>query len=131
MAEKTEAQYIDDILQLYGGWKADVLSAVRQAITETDPNITEAVKWRMATRPEGLPVWSCSGIVCLAETFKNDIKLVFRKGAVMKDSDHVFNARLQSKTDRAIAFQEGDSVPREAIQRLVREGIRLNSERQK
>ncbi len=129
MTSKTEAQYVDDILHLYGGWKAEFLAAIRQAVTETDPRITEAVKWRMASRPEGLPVWSNDGIICLAETFKNDIKLVFTKGAVMQDDNNIFNARLQSKTDRAIEFHEGDIVPKSAIQKLVRQAIQLNAQR--
>jgi hypothetical protein len=74
-------------------------------------------------------VWSSNGIVCLVETFKNDMKLVFAKGACMDNLQHLFNARMQSSTDRAIEFHEGDTVPVEAIQRIVAEGVRLNAEK--
>ena len=80
----------------------------------------------MPTRPEGLPIWYHDGIMCLAETFKNDIKLVFTKGARMKDPHNLFNARLKSKTDRAIEFHDGDTVNTAALRALVQEAVALN-----
>lgn len=126
MQQEIPAEEIANIIKLYGGWKGEVLSQIRTAIMTVDANITEEVKWKMASRPEGLPVWYCEGIMCLAETFKNDIKLVFTKGAFMKDPKALFNARLQSKTDRAIELHNGDTVDGEGIQGLIREAIALN-----
>ena len=127
MENKSDSEQIDDMIKLYGGWKGEVLSRIRAAIKVADPEVVEEVKWRMRTRPEGLPVWSHEGIMCLAETFKNDIKLVFTKGANMEDPNGLFNARLKSSTDRAIEFHEGDPIDAVAIRSLVIEAIGLNT----
>jgi len=127
MAEKTATQQIDDIITTYDGWKGETLSRLRTIITPAEPEIIEEIKWKMPSRPEGLPVWSHNGIVCIAETFKDNIKLVFFKGAQLSDPDSLFNARLKSKTDRAIEFKEGSSCNEKAIAKLVSEAMHLNS----
>jgi len=127
MDDKTASQQVDDIISLYGGWKGETISRLRALIKAADPDVVEAVKWKMRSRPEGLPVWSHNGIICIIETFKNDQKLVFFKGSQMEDRSRLFNARLNSKTDRAIEFHEGGSIDEAAITALVHEAVRLNS----
>lgn len=126
MSEKTSSQQIDDIITLHGGWKGETLSQIRAAIKQADPNVVEEVKWKMPSRPEGLPVWYHNGIMCLAETFKDNIKLVFTKGAQIEDLAEYFNARLNSKTDRAIEFKKDDKVNAAVVQKVVTEAVRLN-----
>lgn len=126
MEDKSASQQIDDIIKLYGGWKGEMLSRLRAVIKQADPDVIEEVKWKMRSRPEGLPVWSHDGILCIAETFKNNIKLVFFKGFQMKDPKELFNARLNSKTDRAIEFHEGDNINEAALKGLVLEAVELN-----
>ena len=127
--DKPASEQIDDIIALYGGWKAETMSRIRAIVKSADPEVLEEVKWKMKSRPEGLPVWSHSGIICLLETFKNDMKLVFTKGAFMTDYQSAFNARLDSSTDRAIEFHEGDVVDEAVITQLVHEAIRLNDQK--
>jgi len=126
MEDKTASQQIDDIISLYGGWKAGFISQIRAIIKAADPEVVEAVKWRMKTRPEGLPVWSHDGIICILETFKNDQKLVFFKGAQLKDPSGLLNARLNSKTDRAIELHEGDTIDEAKLGALITEAVNLN-----
>lgn len=120
------SQQIDNIIKSYGGWKGETLSRLRTLIKTAIPDIVEEVKWKMPSRPEGLPVWSHNGIVCIAETFKNDMKLVFFKGALLKDPHKLFNARLKSRTDRAIEFREGDTIDGTALKALVVEAVEKN-----
>lgn len=129
MEEKPASEQIDDIISQYGGWKGDTVARLRAVIKAADPAVVEEVKWKMASRPEGLPVWYHNGIMCLLETFKNDQKLVFTKGAFMQDPHKLFNARLQSKTDRAIEFHEGDSINEDALRELIVEAVHLNNEK--
>lgn len=126
MEDKTASQQIDDIIKTYGGWKGKLLSRLRAVIRHADPDVIEEVKWKTPSRPEGLPVWSHDGIVCIAETFKNDIKLTFFKGAQTKDPKKLFNARLRSASDRAIEFREGDLVDEAGLKELVLEAVELN-----
>lgn len=127
--EKSASEQIDDVIKLYGGWKAEMLTRLRMIVRQADPDVVEEVKWKMRTRPEGLPVWSHDGIVCMTETFKNDMKLVFPKGAKMKDPKKLFNARLNSSTDRAIEFRDGDTIDESALKGLVLEAVKLNEEK--
>lgn len=126
MEEKSASQQIDDIIKTYGGWKGETLSRLRTMIKQTDPDVIEEVKWKTPSRPAGLPVWSHDGILCIAEAWKDNVKLIFLKGAQMKDPKKLFNARLKSKTDRAVEFHEGDSVNEAALKELILEAVELN-----
>lgn len=126
MEEKPANQQIDDIIKMYGGWKGANIAQLRAVILAADQAIVEEVKWKMANRPEGLPVWSHNGIICLLETFKDNQKLVFVKGAQMVELSQHFNARLNSKTDRAIEFHESDTIDKTVLTKLVNRASRLN-----
>ncbi len=127
MEEPSASQQIDNIIALHPGWKGELVSRLRQIILSVDPEIIEEVKWKMRTRPEGLAVWSRNGMLCFVEIWKDNVKLLFPKGAKLDDPQKLFNARLESKDIRAIEFREGDVVEAEGLKELVVEGIRLNS----
>lgn len=131
MEDLSASEQIDAIIKTYGGWKGETLARLRAVINGADPTLVEEIKWKMRSRPEGLPVWSHKGIVCLVETFKNDMKLVFAKGYQIEDPKQLFNARLKSKTDRAIEFHEGDEVDEEGVKQLVLEAVQINDLRAK
>lgn len=128
MSEKPASEQIDDIINQYDGWQAGLLVKLRKLINDTDQSITEEVKWKMPSNPKGLPVWSSNGIVCIVQTFKNDTKLVFFKGAFLDDPKNLFNARLNSATDRAIEFHEGDPIDEDGTKALVIEAVKYNAE---
>lgn len=119
MSDKSPSKQIDDIIEQYGGWKGDAIKRLRAIITDADPTLVEEIKWKTASRPEGLPVWAHDGIVCLIETWKDNIKLIFFKGAQLADPDKLFNARLESSTVRAIELHEDDSIDTAGIKGLV------------
>ncbi len=89
--------------------------------------MVEEVKWRKPSNPMGVPVWSHDGIVCIGEALKNAVRLTFPKGASIKDSKELFNARLDSNSVRAIDFHEGDAVEKAALKALILESVRLNT----
>lgn len=125
--DKSASHQIDDIIKSYGGWKGEQIARLRALIKSADPDIVEEIKWKMRTRPEGLPVWSHDGIVCFVETWKDNIKLLFPKGAQFKDPKKLFNSRLQSKDIRAIEFKEGDTVDIANLIELIRGAVKINS----
>lgn len=129
MDDRSPARQIDDIIKQYGGWKGDVIKRLRAIIKDADPGITEEIKWKTPTRPEGLPVWTSSGIVCFIETWKDNIKLIFFKGAELADPKKLFNARLKSSTVRAIELREGEPIDQSGIKALVGEAVALNTSR--
>jgi hypothetical protein len=107
-------------------WRADVLRRVRKLIMETDPAITEEVKWRKPSNPAGVPVWSRDGMICTGETYKSAVKLTFAKGALLADPASLFNASLEGNARRAIDIREGDTIDAAALKRLIRAAVALN-----
>ena len=124
---KTPSQEIDAIIKEPGDWRGKKLSQLRALIKKADPTVVEEVKWKKPSKPSGVPVWSHDGIICVADTLKNAVRLTFPKGAQIKDPKKLFNTRLESNTVRAIDFHESDAVDEAALQALVLDAVRLNS----
>jgi hypothetical protein len=125
----TPAREIDAIIRQYGDWRGRRLSELRALIRMADPAAVEEVKWKMPSKPLGVPVWSHDGIICVGEALKSAVRLSFPNGAMVKDPKKLFNARLESRTVRAVDFFEGDVVNKAALKGLVREAARLNTSR--
>ena len=104
-----------------------MVSRLRALIKQADPAFVEEVKWKKPSKPMGVPVWSHEGILCLADTLKNAVRLTFPQGAQMKDPTKLFNTRLESNTVRAIDFHEGDPVDEAALEPLILEAVGLNT----
>jgi hypothetical protein len=120
------AQEIDAIISNSDDWRGDMLSRLRGIVLGAGPAVVEEVKWKKPSRPEGVPVWSLDGIVCIGEMLKNAVRLTFPKGAQIKDPKKLFNARLSSASVRAIDFYEGEDVPEAALKALILEAVGLN-----
>jgi hypothetical protein len=124
---KTPSQQIDAIIQEPGDWRGKKLSQLRALIKKADPAVVEEVKWKKPSNPSGVPVWSHEGIICIADTLKNAVRLTFPKGAQIKDRKKLFNTRLDSKTVRAIDFHEDDAVDEAALKALILDAVALNT----
>lgn len=120
------SEEIDVIIRKSGDWRGETLSRLRGIVLGAGPAVVEEVKWKKPSRPEGVPVWSLDGIVCIGEMLKNAVRLTFPKGAQMKDPKKLFNARLNSGSVRAIDFREGETVPEAALRALILEAVALN-----
>jgi hypothetical protein len=127
MTDRSSSQQIDDIIKMHADWQGEVLSRLRGLILQASPgSIEEEVKWKKPSKPEGVPVWSSNGNICIGETLKNAVRLTFPKGAMLKDPNKLFNTRLDGNMVRAIDFHEGDAVEGPALQSLVLEAMKLN-----
>ena len=107
-------------------WRGEVLSRIRELILQADPKAVEVRKWKKASNPAGVPVWSHDGIICTGETYKTYIKLTFAKGAALKDPSRLFNAGLEGNVRRAIDIHEGDKINEQAFKQLIRAAVRHN-----
>lgn len=125
-ADESGAQLIDAKIKELGDWRGDMLAHVRRLIKQADPGIVEEVKWRKASNPSGVPIWSHDGMVCTGESYKNAVKVTFAYGAKLKDPKHLFNASLEGGTRRAIDLHEGDRIDEAAFKALIREAVALN-----
>jgi hypothetical protein len=121
------AEEIDLSIAALGDWRGETLSRMRQLIKEASPEVVEEVKWRKPSNAmAGVPVWSCAGIVCTGETYKDKVKLTFAKGAALADPAKLFNASLDGGTRRAIDIRAGEEIDARAFQALVRAAVALN-----
>ena len=75
---------------------------------------------------DGSPVWSCDGMIAVANAHKEKVKLTFMHGAKLADPGKLFNAGLGGDTWRAIDLFEGDKVELRALTALVRTAIDYN-----
>jgi hypothetical protein len=125
-AMRRYAKEVDSIIGTSGDWRGETLGRLRGIVLGAGPAVVEEVKWKKPSRPEGVPVWSVDGIVCIGEMLKNAVRLTFPKGAQLKDPKKLFNARLDSSSVRAIDFCEGEKMPEAALRALVIEAAGLN-----
>lgn len=127
MEERSASEQIDDIIENAGDWRGTTLARLRAAIRDADPSVVEEVKWKKPSRPEGVPVWSHQGILCVADTLKNAVRLTFPKGAQLQDPKKLFNTRLDSKTVRAIDFRKDGTIDEAGLQALLFDAVQLNT----
>jgi len=123
------SQQIDARIKELGDWRGRTLSQLRALVTRADPGIVEEVKWKKPSNPMGVPVWSYDGIVRIGEALKNAVRLTFPKGASVRDSRKLFNARMDSNTVRAIDIHEHEAIDEAALEAIVLEAVRLNTSR--
>jgi hypothetical protein len=107
-------------------WRGTTVETVRSLILQADPDMVEEVKWRKASNPDGVPTFSCDGLVCTVETYKDKVKLTFAKGASVDDPAGIFNASTDAGTRRAIDLHEGDLPDEDAFVELVRTAVARN-----
>ncbi len=108
-------------------WRVATLERMRKLIREADPKMSEERKWKKASNPAGVPVWSHNGIVCTGETYKAKVKLTFFRGAALPDPAGLFNADDRGATRRAIDIAEGETVDARAFKALIKAAVALNA----
>lgn len=120
------SQEIDEIIKKSSDWRGKKLLQLRIIINQADSELVEEVKWKKPSKPEGVPVWSHDGILCIGEALKNTIRLTFPKGAQLTDPKKLFNTRLDSKSVRAIDFFEKDTIDEAGLKSLIQEAVKIN-----
>ncbi len=126
---RSVAEVISRRIAKLADWRGETLSRVRRLIREADPQVVEEIKWRKPSNPAGVPVWCHDGIICTGETYKNNVRLTFAKGALLKDPKGLFNASLKGNALRAIVIHEGDEISERAFKALVGQAVALNGSR--
>jgi hypothetical protein len=87
VSEGSASQQIDAIIRKMPGWHGERLGQLRALIRGADPGVIEEVKWKKPSRPEGVPVWSHDGIICVGEALKNAVRLTFPEGCPAEGSE--------------------------------------------
>ncbi|KVF79536.1 hypothetical protein WS75_02965 [Burkholderia sp. FL-7-2-10-S1-D7] len=116
---------IDALIAGIADWRGKTFAALRETILAAEDGIVEEWKWM------GSPVWSCDGMIAVANAHKGKVKLTFMHGAHLPDPDGLFNAGLEGNARRAIDFFEGDRIDKRALKALVCAAIEYNRTRLK
>jgi len=127
----TDAREIDAKIEGLNDWRGELLGRLRRLIKQADPDVTEELKWRKVSNPSGVPVWSCVGMICTGETYKDKVKLTFAQGASLPDPSRLFNSSMTGGTRRAIDFEEGSKVDERALKELVCAAIAFNKSKKR
>lgn len=115
---------IDLIIASQANWRGAKLAELRGTILAAAPELEEAVKWKMPSKPLGSPVWMFAGKnLIIADYLKNAVRLTFDKGQAIPDPTRLFNARLDSKTVRSIDFDESMDASSDALVALVQSAL--------
>ncbi|KWC83321.1 DUF1801 domain-containing protein [Burkholderia cepacia] len=118
--ELTPSERIDALIAGIADWRGPLFADLRQTILAADDSIVEDWKWM------GSPVWSCDGMIAVANAHKGKVKLTFMHGAHLPDPGGLFNDGLDGNARRAIDFFEGDRLDKRALKTLVRAAIEYN-----
>ena len=119
------SELIDEMIANHPDWRGDRLKDIRRIVRETDPEITEEWKWM------GSPVWSRGGLICLANPYKDKVKVTFNDGASLPDPDGLFNSGLDGNKWRSIDLYKDDKIKEESFKNLVLSAVALNLSRMK
>ncbi|WP_139977993.1 DUF1801 domain-containing protein [Nocardioides litoris] len=109
-----------------GDWRADRVRRIVELVHAAEPDVVEDVKWRKPSNPDGVPTFSCDGLLCTVETYKDKVKVTFAQGASLPDPEGVFNASLDAGTRRAVDLRETDVLDEDAFTALVRAAVAHN-----
>ncbi len=117
----TVSDQIDEKNADHPDWRGRLFESIRRLVREADAEIIEEQKWK------GALSWSHNGLVCVANTFKDTVKVVFASGAKLADPDGIFNSELAGNAWRGITFSEKDKINERAFKKLVRSAVDLNN----
>jgi hypothetical protein len=111
---------IDQLIAGLTDWRGKTFADIRRVIRQADPEIIEEWKWM------GTPVWSHGGIVCIANAFKDKVKLTFPEGASIADPDKLYNNGLTGKKWRTIDYFKDDKIRERELKNLVSSAVAHN-----
>jgi hypothetical protein len=122
---KTASEQIDAIIAKYADWRGEKLARIRTLIQQADPEVIEEVKWKKPSNPDGIPVWSHDGILCMGETYTKHLRLTFAKGPSLHDPNGLINSY------RAMIIHEEDTIDEAAFKDLIHAAVELNHKTKK
>ncbi|HWY99376.1 MAG TPA: YdeI/OmpD-associated family protein [Bacteroidia bacterium] len=109
---------IDEAFDSFSGFQRQMCMHLRVLIHKALPEVKEDWKWG--------PNFNVDGMVCGVWGFKNHVKMVFFKGAMMKDKYKLFNDGKENKGYRSIDFSANDKIDDKKMIAYLKEAAELN-----
>lgn len=109
-------------LQNLPDWQKDNLTLFRKLVHEVVPEVKEEIKW-------GVPVFLVNKKMLFAmSAFKEHTKYNFiQNGALIDDSDKLFNNGLESKKSRGIDLREKEKIDNTKLKALIKRAAHFES----
>ena len=108
-------------------WRTDTVEKVRALVLGADPEMVEEAKWRKASNPDGVPTFSCAGLVCTAGDLQGQGEGHLRQGRVAGRRRPVSSTPASTPAPGGpIDLHEGDALDEAAFGALVRDAVALN-----
>ena len=116
MPVKTVEEYI---ASLGGDWRADAVASLRGVVDAAAPGAESSIKWAQ-------PVWASNGPFAYVKAFGRSVNIGFWRGTELDDPAGI----LVGEGDRMkhLTLREGDQIPTDALEGLVRQAVELNRE---
>src|ERR1700739_4047344 len=112
------SKQIDEAFDKFTGFQRVHCKYLRALIRRALPDVIEDWKWG--------PNFNVQGMVCGVWGFKDHVKLVFFKGAMMKDKYKLFNQGEDNRGNRSINFCREDKIDDKKIIEYLKEAAELN-----
>lgn len=116
MAGKTVDEYISNL----EGWRAEVVSALRELIVQAAPEATESIKWAQ-------PVYEDHGPFAHIKAFKNHVNFGFWRGVELEDPEGLLEGVGEKM--RHVRLTGLEDIRPEVFAAYVESAVKLNRER--
>lgn len=118
---------LEALIKKFDDWRGEKLAQIRNLIKEADPDVTEDIKWKTPSNPDGVAVWYHDGMICTGETYKKHLRIAFARGPELKKHD----PKELINSYRAMIIQKEDIIDESAFKMLIKEAVKLNQQKKK
>jgi hypothetical protein len=108
---------VDEYAAGVGGWRSEVVLALRDLVREAAPEAKESIKWAQ-------PVYELNGPFCYIRAFKNHVNFGFWRGVELPDPEGILTGRGEKM--RHVKLDGLDDIREDVFRDLVRDAVMLN-----
>jgi hypothetical protein len=112
-----KARTVDEYAAGVGGWRSEVVLALRDLVREAAPEAKESIKWAQ-------PVYELNGPFCYIRAFKNHVNFGFWRGVELPDPEGILTGRGEKM--RHVKLDGLDDIREDVFRDLVRDAVMLN-----
>jgi hypothetical protein len=110
---RTVAEYAAGL----GGWRSEVVLALRNLVREAAPEAKESIKWAQ-------PVYELNGPFCYIRAFKNHVNFGFWRGVELPDPEGILTGSGEKM--RHVKLTGLEDIREDVFRVLVRDAVMLN-----
>ena len=119
MAYKRDPR-VDEYIARLPDWQQNICRQLRDLIHAADPEMTETIKRTVQ------PYFVLQGNVCALLAAKDHVNLFLYDGAIVPDPEGIITGGHNNKAARTISFWQGDTIPRRALTRMLKQIVANN-----